>query len=101
MSRTYCGTALGGTTPDASTASGSICVDASRLTISPELILSAGGFVALKFPMLTVRGEGTSVYSAADAAPAVRRVTNITSQNPANRLTRMTNLTNVQKAQFC
>src|SRR5579872_7426560 len=67
MSRTYCGTALGGTTPDASTASGSICVAASRLTMSPELMVSAGRLAALKLPIFTVAGDGASVYSAGRA----------------------------------
>src|SRR5579863_8615964 len=67
MSRTYCGTAPGGTTPEASTASGSIWVAASRFTMSLELIVSAGLFAALKFPIFTVRGDGTRVYSAACA----------------------------------
>src|SRR6266576_2135286 len=68
MSRTYCGTALGGTARDASIASGSNCVAASKVTMSPELMVSAGLLAALKFPMLTVLGVGISVNSAA-AAP--------------------------------
>jgi hypothetical protein len=67
MSRTYCGTAVRGTAPDASTASGSNCVAASSVTMSPELIVSTGLFAASKFPIFTVRGEGISVYSAAIA----------------------------------
>src|ERR1051325_6763083 len=65
MSRTYCGTAEGGTTRDASTASGSSWVAASSVTMSPELIVKTGLFAALKLPMFTVRGDGISVNSAA------------------------------------
>src|SRR5262245_44806310 len=67
MSRTYWGTALGGTAPEASIASGSSWVAASSVTMSPELIVSTGRLVALKLPMFTVRGLGISVCSAADA----------------------------------
>src|SRR5258708_29464223 len=68
MSRTYCGTTLGGTARDASIASGSSCVAASSVTMSPELMVKAGLLAALKFPMFTVLGVGISVNSAA-AAP--------------------------------
>src|ERR1700704_5909997 len=69
MSRTYCGTALARTACDASIASGSNCVAASKVTMSPELIVKAGLLAALKLPMLTVLGVGISVNSAASAPP--------------------------------
>src|SRR5215510_6446870 len=64
MSRTYCGMALGGTTPDCSIGPGSMAVAVSMVTMSPELIVSTGLIAALKFPMCTVAGLGISVYSA-------------------------------------
>src|SRR4029077_2241541 len=70
MSRTYCGTAFAGTAREASIASGSNCVAASNVTMSPELMVRAGLLAALKLPMLTVLGVGISVNSAALAPPA-------------------------------
>src|SRR5215831_15213963 len=65
--RTYSGTALGGTTPEASTSSGSGPLTVSMMTISPELMVSTGVSAALKYPTWTVCGLGISVYSAASA----------------------------------
>src|SRR5215472_18046883 len=67
MVRTYSGTALGGTTPDASTSAGSGPPTDSIVTMSPELIVSTGLSAALKCPTWTVCGLGISVYSAASA----------------------------------
>jgi len=47
--------------------SGSSWVADSSVTMSPELMVSTGLFVASKLPMLTVRGLGISVNSAAFA----------------------------------
>src|SRR5436190_8370574 len=73
MSRTYCGTALDGTTPDSSIGPGSIAAAVSMVTMSPELMVSTGFTLAAKCPMCTVCGLGISVYSAARAVgkPAV------------------------------
>src|SRR2546430_5982417 len=73
MSRTYCGTALGGTTPDSSIGPGSIAAAVSMVTMSPQLMVSTGFTLAAKWPICTVCGLGISVYSAACAggAPAV------------------------------
>src|SRR5712671_4301085 len=65
--RTYSGTALGGTTPEASTSSGSGPLTVSTMTMSPELMVSTGLSAALKCPTWTVCGLGISVYSAASA----------------------------------
>src|SRR3954471_7001734 len=64
MSRTYCGTAAGGTTPDSSIAAGSIAAAVSIVTMSPELMVSTGLTFAAKWPTCTVCGLGISVYSA-------------------------------------
>src|SRR3954470_3061310 len=64
MSRTYCGTALGGTTPDSSIGPGSIAAAVSIVTMSPELMVNTGLTLAAKWPMCTVCGLGISVYSA-------------------------------------
>src|SRR5262245_31476841 len=68
MSRTYCGTALGGTTPDCSIGSGSIAAAVSIVTMSPELMVRTGLTLAAKWPTCTVCGLGISVYSAEWAA---------------------------------
>src|ERR1700730_5888875 len=83
MSRTYCGTTLGGTAWDASIASGSNCVAASKVTMSPELMVRAGLLAALKFPMLTVLGVGIRVISAAAAllADMIKGASNTTRCN--------------------
>src|SRR5258708_7358765 len=65
--RTYSGTALGGTTPEASASSGSGPLMVSMMTVSPELMVSTGLSAALKCPTWTVCGLGISVYSAASA----------------------------------
>src|ERR1035437_8378808 len=71
MSRTYWGTAEGGTAWEASIALGSNWVAASSVTMSPELMVSTALLAALKLPILTVRGLGMSVNSAARACAVV------------------------------
>jgi hypothetical protein len=48
MSRWYCGTALGGTTPALSTTSGTIAATPSSVTMSPESIVNTGLRLARK-----------------------------------------------------
>src|ERR1700730_9263700 len=65
--RTYSGTPLGGTTPEASTSSGSGPLTVSMMTMSPELMVSTGLSAALKCPAWTLCALGIGVYSAASA----------------------------------
>jgi hypothetical protein len=68
MVRVCSGTALGGTTPEASTSAASGPPTDSIVTISPELMVNAGLSAALKYPMWTVCGLGIKVYSAESAS---------------------------------
>src|SRR5882762_8737627 len=76
MSRTYCGTTLGGTTPDSSSCAGSMAAALSMVTISPDSMVSTGFTLAAKCPIWTVCGLGISVCSAACAAGTPAAATN-------------------------
>jgi hypothetical protein len=70
MSRWYCGTALGGTTPDWSTTDGTTEAALSIVTMSPESMVSTGFTGGEKVADVHVFGAGHERVLAARGATA-------------------------------